>query len=99
MDIDYSALMFLLKATSRAQVRALITASVQPNAMQLEELWNDLELTEEEVFRMFKSLKSYIQCYTRGWNIGYPEDFHPQLRELLEKLMEDMGEELKRESG
>jgi hypothetical protein len=35
--------------------------------MQVEELWNDMELTEDEVAALFSALKAYVSNYTRGW--------------------------------
>ena len=65
----------------------------------MDELFSDLELSDGEMHALTKSLKDYVTCYSRGWPINYPADFHPQLQELLENLMGVMGDELKRESG
>jgi hypothetical protein len=48
---------------------------------------------------LVRALRDYTVCYTRGWEINYPESFHEQLRELLANLMEELGETIKKESA
>lgn len=95
MEIDYSSLSSLLNASSKLQVKQLIRfCSKRPIPLYIRRTQEDLNLTDTELYSLLNSLQAIIINYMRGFEIEWPASFHPQLKELILKLLQDLEDEL-----
>jgi hypothetical protein len=100
MDIDFTALKHLLKASSKAEVKTLVRTAHRATVHLtfVQNLMTDLELTEAEMNDLLSALKALTICFMRGLSIEWPIDFMPQLQGLLLELLRELKETIKSEA-
>jgi hypothetical protein len=95
MEIDFSGLSSLLNASSKIQVKQLIRfCSKRPIPVYIRRAQEDLNLSDTELYSLLNSLQGIVVNHMRGFDIEWPAGFHPQLKELILKLLQDLEEEL-----
>jgi COMM domain len=91
MDIEYSSLLHLLKASSKAQVKTLMRLASQfPRPRVLLELQTELELSNSEFEVLLQNLTKLEMLYMRGYSLDFPPGFHSNLQVLLETILKEI---------
>lgn len=95
MEIEFSSLTHLLNATSKLQVKQLVRfCSKKPLPLYMRRVQEEMSLTDNELYTLLNSLRAIIINHMRGFDIEWPADFHPQLKDLILQLLEDLDEDL-----
>ncbi|CAG9320112.1 unnamed protein product [Blepharisma stoltei] len=100
MEIDFSSLRFLLKATSKNQVKTLVRLASQtpPIPRILQEIQSSMELTDNEFNSLLSAITNLTIVYLKESSVEYPADFHEKLKELLNSLLFELENELRKVS-
>ena len=99
MDIDYNSLLVLLRASSKAQVKTIMRLSCRnPKPRILKEIQAELELTDSEFSSLLHNLTKLEMLYMRGRSLEFPDNFHSNLKTLLETVLEELSEIMLRET-
>ena len=99
MDIIYETLLFLLRASSKAQVKTLMRLAAQvPYPRVIKDIQSEMDLTDSEFSSLLTSLTKLEMLYMRGYSLEFPENFHSNLRSLLESVLEELVETISKES-
>lgn len=100
MEVDYSSLSLLLKASSKSQVKTLfrLAHKTPPVPLILKNIQEEMELSDQELDKVLKAIVEISMVYLRNWPLEFPTQFHGKLKELVVSLLEELAVELKRES-
>ena len=99
MDIDYKSLLFLLKASSKAKVKTLMRlSSIYPLPKVLSEIQTEMDLSDSEFKSLLNNITKLEMLYTRGMPLDFPPDFHNNLKNLIETVLDELQDIIVKES-
>jgi DNA-directed RNA polymerase subunit F len=99
MDIDYKAFLSLLSAKNKAQVKTILRLAARtPRPRVLNEIQEELEITDKDFNTLLENLTKLEMLFMRGQNLEFPPDFHGNLKSLIETCLEELSAILVRES-
>ena len=100
MDINYSSLLLLLKATSKNQVKTIVRLAhkTPPLTKILLEIQKEMGVSPKEFSELIEATTRLTLAYMRDWPLEFPANFHDQLKELLLSILAELKTEIRKES-